>query len=200
MRVFAAVRTSAELHDACRRLAGEGYGLPWRWVRPESLHLTFRFWGDLRAEAIPAVCEALQGAARTSAPFLVVARGLGCFPNADRARVLWMGLEDPRGQLLQFRRRIDVSLAAMGVPAEEKPFRPHLTVARARSAPQRGELEALLNAHDGQPFGHVAVSQLHLMRSDLSGKGAVHTRLDWFPLQGDGSAVQSPAEATGERG
>ena len=200
MRIFAAVMTSASLHEACSRLAREGCALNLRWVRPESLHLTLRFWADLHRETIPAVCEALQRAAQASAPFLVAARGLGCFPNPERARVLWMGLEDARSQLQELRRQIDVSLDAAGVPAEEKPFRPHLTVARARRVSAHGKLEAFLNAHGSQSFGRVTVSQLHLMRSDLSGKGAVHTRLNSFPLQGDKSAVRSPTGATGERG
>ena len=201
MRIFAAVMTSASLHDVCSRLAREGGALNLRWVRPESLHLTLRFWADLHPEAIPAVCEALQRAARASAPFLVAVRGLGCFPNPERARVLWMGLEDPRSQLLQLRRQIDVALDAEGVPAEEKPFRPHLTVARARGRPARGKLDAFLNANRGQSFGHVTVSRLHLMRSDLSEKGAVHTCLSSFLLQGDKSAAgSSTGGATGEPG
>ena len=184
MRAFVAVTTSADLHKVCNTLAEEGRGLLMRWVRPESVHLTLRFWGDLRTDAIPAVCEGLRRAAETSAPFPAVVRGLGCFPNSDRPRVLWMGLEDPRRQLLHLRQQIDESLAAVGVPAEEKPFRPHLTVARARKGPGRGKLDAFLESHKNQTFGHVAVSGFHLMRSDLSGKGAVHTCLQSFPLQG----------------
>ena len=200
MRAFVAVMTSADLHRACNMLAEEGHGLFMRWVRPESVHLTLRFWGDLQADAIPAVCEGLQRAAEVSAPFHAAVRGLGCFPNAERPRVLWMGLEDPRRQLLQLRRQIDMSLAAVGMPAEEKRFHPHLTVARTRRAPGRGKLDAFLDAHKNQAFGDVAVSQLHLMRSDLSGKGAVHTCLHSFLLQGDKLAAQSPLGVIGERG
>jgi 2'-5' RNA ligase len=180
-------------------LAEEGRGLFLRWVRPESVHLTLRFWSDLQADAVPAVCEGLQRAAEGSAPFLAAVGGLGCFPNADRPRVLWMGLEDTQRQWLQLRRQIDASLAAEGVPAEEKPFRPHLTVARVRRAPERGKLDAFLDAHKNQAFGDVAVSQIHLMRSDLSGKGAVHTCLHSFLLQGDKLAAQSPLGVIGER-
>ena len=198
MRAFVAVTTSTDLHKVCNTLAEEGNGLFMRWVRPESVHLTLRFWGDLKADAVPAVCEGLQRAAQASAPFLAAVRGLGCFPSTDRPRVLWMGLVDPQRQLLHLRQRIDESLAAVGVTAEEKPFRPHLTVARARRAPGRGKLDAFLESHKNQTFGHVAVSGYHLMRSDLSGKGAVHTRLHSFPLQGDKFAAQSPLGATGD--
>ena len=192
MRAFVAVTASADLHKACNKLAEAGRGLFMRWVRPESVHLTLRFWGDLRADAVPAVCEGLQRAAQTSAPFMAAVRGLGCFPNPDRPRVLWMGLEDPQRQLLHLRHQIDESLAAVGVPAEDKPFRPHFTVARARKAPGRGKLDAFLESHKYQTFGHVAVCGFHLMRSDLSVKGAVHTCLQSFPLQGGKFAAQPP--------
>ena len=184
VRAFVAVLAPSDLHKACNRLAEKGRGLLLRWVRPESLHLTLRFWGDLRTDVILAVCDGLQRAAQASVPFHVEVRGLCCFPNADRPRVLWMGLEDPQHQLVQLRRRIDASLADVGVPPEVKPFRPHLTVARARKTPGRGILDAFLGKHGNQAFGRVAVAQVHLMRSDLTGKGAVHTCLQSFPLQG----------------
>ena len=185
----------AKLHSACTMLAEAGRGLGIRWVRPESVHLTLSFWDDLQVDAVPAVCEGLQQTARASAPFFAKVSGLGCFPNADRPRVLWMGLEDPQHQLVRLRRRIDMSLAAVGVAVEEKPFRPHLTVARFRRSPGRGKLDAFLDAHRSRAFGQLAVSQFHLMRSDLSGKGAVHTRLHSFPLNGDTSAEQSSPRA-----
>ena len=192
MRAFVAVTTSADLHKACNTLAEEGGGLLMRWVRPASVHLTLRFWAELGAGAVPAVCEGLRRAAQASAPFMAAVRGLGCFPNPERPRVLWMGLEDPQRQLVNLRQQIDESLAAAGVPAEDKPFRPHLTVARARKAPGRGKLDAFLEPHKNHTFGHVAVSGFHLMRSDLSAKGAVHTCLQSFPLQGGKFAAQSP--------
>ena len=198
IRAFVSVTTSADLQRACSRLAEEGRRLGMRWVRPESLHLTLRFWADLQADAVPAVCEGLQRAAQASTPFFAGVRGLGCFPNKERPRVLWMGLEDSERQLLQLRRHIDLYLAAEGLPAEDKPFRPHLTVARARRAPPRGQLDAILAKHGNQAFGCVDVSRLHLMRSDLSGKGAVHTCLHSFPLQGEGFAAPSPLGALRE--
>ena len=200
LRAFVAVMTPPHLHMACNRLAEEGRELGLRWARPESVHLTLRFWGDLRTDAVAIVCEGLQRAATASGPFLAPVRGLGCFPNTERPRVLWMGLEDPELQLLQLRRRVDASLAAVGLPSQEKPFRPHLTVARVRRVPEQRELKSFLRAHANQPFGSVAVSHLHLMRSDLSGKGAVHTRLHSLALRGGSFAEQPPLGGLKEEG
>ena len=195
VRAFVAVMTPSHLHRACNRLADEGRELGLRWARPESLHLTLRFWGNLRADAIPIVREGLQRAALASPPFLVPVRGLGCFPNTKRPRVLWMGLEDSELQLLQLRQRIDASLVAAGLPPEEKPFHPHLTVARVRRLPARRDLGTFLGAHVNQAFGRVAISHLHLVRSDLSRTGAVHTPLHSLALRGGSFAEQPPWEA-----
>ena len=191
MRTFVAVMPSSDVHKACEKLAEEGRGLGMRWVRPESVHLTLRFWSDLQPDAVPVVCDGLRRAAAALAPFVAAVRGLGCFPNAERPRVLWMGLEDPELRLPALRRRIDAALAALGLPSEKKPFRPHLTVARARRVAGGRDLGTFLDAQKNRMFGHVMVSRLDLMRSDLSGKGAVHTRLHAFPLQGGAPAEQS---------
>ena len=181
---FIAIRPAADLHKACTGVAATGCKLPMRWARPESVHLTLKFLGDVPADTLPAIHQALRQAAEGLAPFSVVAQGLGCFPNATRPRVLWMGLDDPRRELLQLQRHIESTLAALEVSVEERPFRPHLTLARTRGTRVGEELNALLSEYKDHLFGYLVVSQIHLMRSDLYEKGAVHTRLCSAALQG----------------
>jgi 2'-5' RNA ligase len=95
-----------------------------------------------------------------------------------------MGLDDPRRELLQLQRHIESTLAALEVSVEERPFRPHLTLARTRGTRVGEELNALLSEYKNHLFGYLVVSQIHLMRSDLYEKGAVHTRLCSAALQG----------------
>ena len=183
-RTFVAILPSAQLHRACADVAAAGRGLPVRWVRPASVHLTLKFLGDVWVNGVPAIHQALRQAAAGLPPFSIAARGLGCFPNATRPRVLWMGLDDAQGELLELHRRIEPTLAALGMPLEERPFRPHLTLARARATRVGRELDAFLNEYRNHTFGHLVVSQVHLMRSDLHAKGAFHTRLHSVTLQG----------------
>ena len=192
VRAFVAILPAADLHRACRDVAAAGRGLPVRWGRPASVHLTLKFLGDVPADTIPAIHQALRRAAEGLAPFSVTARGLGCFPNAARPRVLWMGLDDPRRDLLQLQRRIESALARLGIPVEERPFRPHLTLARARGTQVGRELDAFLNEYKHHTFGHFVVSHVHLMRSDLQAKGAVHTCLHAVALQ-NSSTNDAPA-------
>ena len=184
VRAFIALRPAADLRQACTGVAAAGRGLPMRWVRPESVHLTLKFLGDVPVDAIPTIHQTLRQAAEGLAAFSVSARGLGCFPNATRPRVLWMGLDDPRRELLQLQRHIESTLAALEVSVEERPFRPHLTLARTRGTRVGEELNALLSEYKNHLFGYLVVSQIHLMRSDLYEKGAVHTRLCSAALQG----------------
>ena len=189
VRAFVAVKPAADLRRACADVAAAGRVLPMRWVRPDSVHLTLKFLGNVPVDAVPAIHQALRQAAAGLAPFSVVARGLGCFPNTTRPRVLWMGLDDPRRDLLQLQRRIESTLAAVGIPAAERLFQPHMTLARARRTRPVTELDAFLSAYRGHTFGHLVVSEIHLMRSDLHAKGAVHIPLHAVALQG--SSIQS---------
>lgn len=177
VRAFIAIAPDAILRQACTDVAAAARGLPMRWVRPESVHLTLKFLGDVPVDAMPTIHQTLQQAAQGSVAFRVAVRGLGCFPNAIRPRVLWMGLDDPRRELLQLQRNIESTLTGLEMSADKRLFRPHLTLARTRGTPVGEELNALLNEYKNHLFGHLVVSRIHLMRSDLHEKGAVHTRL-----------------------
>ena len=184
VRAFIAIAPDAALRQACADVAAAARGLPMRWVRPESVHLTLKFLGDVPVDAIPTIHQMLQQVAESSAAFSVAVRELGCFPNAARPRVLWMGLDDPRCELVQLQCHIESTLAGLGMSADRRLFRPHLTLARTRGARVGEELDALLSEYRNRLFGYLAVSHIHLMRSDLHKSGAVHTRLCSVALQG----------------
>ena len=184
VRAFIAIRPAADLRRAFTGVAAAARGLPMHWVRPESVHLTLKFLGDVPGDAIPTIHQTLQQAAEGLAAFSVAVRGLGCFPNATRPRVLWMGIDDPRRELAQLQCHIESTLAALGMSVEERLFRPHLTLARTRGTRVGEKLNALLSEYKNHLFGYLVVSQIHLMRSDLYEKGAAHTRLYSVALQG----------------
>ena len=184
VRAFVAITPTADLRQACAGVAAAASGLPIRWVRPESVHLTLKFLGSVPADAIPAIHQALQRAVEGLAAFRVAVRGLGCFPHATRPRILWMGLDDPRRELVQLQYHIESTLAGLGMPVEKRLFRPHLTLARIRGTWGGEKLNALLSEYENHFFGHLVVSQMHLMRSDLQNSGAVYTRLCSVALQG----------------
>jgi 2'-5' RNA ligase len=125
-----------ELPDAARAMI-EDLGRPLRgidglrWVPPENLHLTLAFLGWVDADARDGIDERLAAAAVDAAPFTAVVGSLGRFPDRGKARVVWVGLEDPSGALAQLARLVGDALEDLFEP-ETRPFRPHVTIARAR--------------------------------------------------------------------
>ncbi|MBK9062816.1 MAG: RNA 2',3'-cyclic phosphodiesterase [Acidobacteria bacterium] len=157
-----------------------------RWVQGEQLHLTLRFFADLPPALADPVAEAARAACAAAAPFDLEVRGLGRFPPHGPLRVVWAGLGDGRDPLVALALALARELETRGFPAEERPFAPHLTLARARDP--RGSKEnaravAALAPSVGA-LGTQRVDALVLYRSDLGAGPPVHTPLGRFPLTG----------------
>jgi 2'-5' RNA ligase len=129
-RLFVAVEVPTEIQRAVDRVIR-----PWRstlearWVAREQRHVTVRFLGAVGADAIELVRGGVADAARTVAPVETRLAGLGAFPSARRARVLWAGIDDPAGRLAAVAHALDAALTPR-FPPEPRAFRPHLTLAR----------------------------------------------------------------------
>jgi 2'-5' RNA ligase len=182
MRLFLALelpeavaRAVAELRERLRlQLRG------WRWVSPHGMHVTVRFLGEVDEARDLASREAWRSAAATVPAFEIRATALGRFPERGRPRVLWVGVEETAagGALASLAVSLEVAARACGWPAEPRPFRPHLTLARA--------------ARDGTPDAAgpdqgpgAAVGRVHrvvLFQSHLGPRGARYTALASFPL------------------
>jgi RNA 2',3'-cyclic 3'-phosphodiesterase len=102
-----------------------------RWVRMDGLHLTLRFLGPTATAQIDAVEAAVDAAAAGTAPFEVTIRGAGAFPSPMRPRTLWLGLDEGHAALERLAGELDQRLAGAGWPPVDRPFRAHLTLARA---------------------------------------------------------------------
>ena len=146
-RLFVAVPVADEIRAAIReimeKVAGasiddRAYGQP-RWVRVDGLHLTLRFLGATPDERQPALADALAAVAVGVAPFRIVLSGGGAFPDPYRPRVLWIGISEGSPQLADLVRRLDVGLLPLGWPPENRPFAPHMTLARTDGVPGADE-------------------------------------------------------------
>lgn len=102
-----------------------------RWVRMDGLHVTLRFLGPTPESKVAELGVIVETAAASVAPFRVVIRGSGAFPSARRPRTLWLGIDDGAAQLADLTRRLGDGLARAGWPTDDRPFRAHLTLARA---------------------------------------------------------------------
>jgi len=146
--------------------------LPVRWVKPEAMHLTLKFLGEVGDERQGELVDALQRAAAASRAVTVTVGDFGVFPDARRPRVLWAGVSpEPGLELLQH--HVEQEFGPLGFPPEGRPFRPHLTLGRverdARAAAFRG-LDGLLGRVSFEET--VTVSSVELMRSTPTRTGA----------------------------
>lgn len=142
-RLFIAVPVAEDVRAAIGELMTRVAGAPIeeravgqpRWVRVEGLHITLRFLGptpDMRQREVGAV---VAEAARGVAPFRIVLAGGGAFPNQYRPRVLWIGIAQGARELAEIAGRINVDLSKLGWTPDDRPFNPHLTLARTDGVP-----------------------------------------------------------------
>jgi RNA 2',3'-cyclic 3'-phosphodiesterase len=152
------------------------------WVAADNFHVTVKFLGAVDEARLPAVIDVLHAAVPRHARFTIDVGGLGAFPSATRARVLWAGVVAGDGALAALAATVDTALASLGFPREARAFSPHITVGRVREPGRAPALTTLLSASQTRSFGRVAVNEVTLMRSDLSPRGARYTPLVQVPL------------------
>ena len=151
-----------------------------RWVRPENLHVTLKFIGHIEPEKLDAIREALS-VVHSSRSVDLIFRGLGFFPNENRPRVLWAGMEGSP-HLAQLAGEVDRAMGSLGIPLETRAFTPHLTLARFEPPGISKELRAAALASMDREFGVLRTGEFHLIESKLKPSGAEYTTLQTFPF------------------
>lgn len=149
------------------------------WTRPEQLHVTLRFLGDVPTAQIPAMIERLSEV--KVAPFVLPLEGCGTFPPNAPPRVLWIGVGQGHPRLFQLRQRLDDALLACGLQFDVRMFHPHVTLARCReeSGPA---IATWLHAHPECVAPPFLVEAFDLYASELRPDGAMHELRARFPL------------------
>lgn len=179
LRLFLAVSVpQGHLDWVGRQVAGLADRWPdARWIPGENQHVTLKFLGATSTDLLDPVASACREAAKAQTAGSVSLEGLGVFPSAKRARVLWIGLHDPGRLLASVAGALDGRLRPLGFQPEKRAFSPHLTIARFKSPTPVGELPPL----SASP-GLFQVAEFGLWRSDLSPKGARYECLRSFEL------------------
>jgi 2'-5' RNA ligase len=182
VRLFVALEIPAEVRAGLAVLIREFRALApqLKWVRAESLHLTLKFIGETESAKLDAIRAALATVGSSDALELTV-QGIGFFPDDQRPRVLWAGIRAPTG-LAQLAVEVDASLASLGLAREQRPFAPHLTLARLAGARPPEPLLQAIQRGPARAFGTWQVTEFHLIESRLKPAGAEYTTLQSFPF------------------
>ena len=187
MRLFVALEIPAAVRDNLATLIDElrAEDAPsaknkTRWVRPENLHVTLKFIGQVDAGKLDVIRAAL---AEVRSPSGVELRfcGLGFFPNDKRPRVFWAGIE-ASANLAPFAAEIDARMGTLEIPRETREFSPHLTLARFDSHKGLDTLVRAANNLKSYDFGSARQSEFYLYQSVLKRGGAEYTRLATCPF------------------
>ena len=156
-----------------------------KWVDPGSMHLTLKFLGNVDVQNLAEVKDETGNAVRSSRRFHLLTGQTGFFPDPGRPRVFWLGLEGDVEILVALHKSIDDALSKLGYASENRPFTAHLTLARLREESGVNDRIDFARAVQGQAFKppcNIEVNSVVLMRSQLTPRGAVYTRLAEFEL------------------
>jgi 2'-5' RNA ligase len=187
MRLFVALEIPAAVRDnlaaqmkELRDLSAQVADKRPRWVRPENLHVTLKFIGEVS----PAKLEGIRGALaaiHADAPVHLQFRGLGFFPNEQYPHVLWAGIE-ASANLPSLAANVESALEAQDVAREDRAFKPHLTLARFEPPGMHEKLRAMIQQNSKRGFGSLQPREFHLIESKLKPGGAEYTSLASFPI------------------
>lgn len=150
-----------------------------RWSRPEAIHLTLKFLGEISDAQVAQVTDDLA-AFGSFKSFPIEVKGFGFFPGPARPRVLWAGVEAPP-DLAQLAGRIEDRMEKLGFLAEQRSFNPHLTLARFNDPRPNPSLRALVDQQANPSFGKFEASEFFLFESKLSPHGAAYHKVERFP-------------------
>ncbi|MCC6503092.1 MAG: RNA 2',3'-cyclic phosphodiesterase [Deltaproteobacteria bacterium] len=185
MRTFVAIKLPSEVTELLRTIqASLNRGLKGTsWVRPESIHLTLKFLGEIDDAKVRDVAAGLEKAAEGFRPFSLEVGGVGAFPNARAPKVVWAGIKEC-AELTKLQKSVDERLSIIGFEAETRPFTPHLTLCRIKSAEDGRALGRLIAGLGEQAKASFTVNSFVFMKSVLKPQGAVHTDIKEFALKG----------------
>jgi len=176
MRLFIAIELPGDLKTELGKLKMEMSGV--RWVPMEQIHLTLAFLGEVEEMTVERLTGKLASTHATG--FKLRLSGTGCFPNCHRPHVMWVGLE-PEPRLNELVAGVHSAVLSCGIPQEERPFSPHITLARIKLSPPR-DFDSFLDQHQNLKLPPFSVREFILFQSRLTPQGAVHIPVRNFQL------------------
>ena len=157
------------------------------WVKPQNLHLTLKFLGDISPEQLNAIKQIIAEITKTISAFKIKFETTGVFPNLHAARIIWVGADQPPLELKQLAQQLETRLSKPGVPPQEqRDFHPHITIARIKNRLNSSDLKKTLDELENAVAGanwEFDCGEITLFESTLGLGGPTYTTLDQFNLK-----------------
>ena len=158
-----------------------------KWVPTDNLHLTLKFLGDVDNVELPKICDTIRRVCRSTEPFTLEFGGTGGFPETQRPRVLYCGIQGETKTLCELVSSLEKQLADLGFKQEPRDYRPHLTLGRTRSSSRRAndDVVARLHAENDVDLGAMRVESVQVIASFLDKSGPTYNVIDTIDLGDD---------------
>lgn len=180
IRSFLAFDLSVDIKKKIETISDEikKSNLPVRWIKPENIHITLVFLGDVKENLIGDIKGKVENAVNKKISYKVWLEGLGVFPHVKRPRVIWVGLGGDIDRLSDLRDNIQSELSSLGFVPERRQFRPHLTIGRFKKE-TKGifDVKKILERHYDITSDAYCLKELILFKSDLRPNGAEYTKI-----------------------
>jgi len=189
LRLFIAITVPPEVRKVIGRAQGQlrrdSPQAAIRWTCPEQFHVTLKFLGGVPAEQVEALKTTVSNVSTGFSAIKLSAKGIGFVPSEKRPRVIWAGVGDEGGQLVELHRRIDEAVRPFAPSEKPERFTGHITLGRFKP----GFHAAIPKLHDraavlgNRQFGSWQALEVELVRSELTSTGAIHTVIASCPLK-----------------
>jgi 2'-5' RNA ligase len=179
IRTFIAIELPPEIKEAMAGVQAElkKSDADVGWVRPEGVHLTLKFLGDVEEKKVAELGDALAERLKGETPFILQAKGIGTFPTPKAPRVVWLGVEGEVARLSALADKVESVCAGLKFPKEDRPFKAHLTLGRVKSPRGRSALVTMLESFKDADLGEFKADAVSVMKSELKRTGAVYTEM-----------------------
>lgn len=188
IRAFIAIEISddvrAAIDEVQARMKRTHLGVKVSWMKLENIHLTLQFLGYVPEEKISGISAALERVCANQEVFTATVGGVGAFPNANRARVLWVGCHDTDARLKVLASAVQAAMQEFGFDPEHREFAAHLTLGRIKFPQPDVALTRLLDSHKDTACGMLRVETVYLFESQLNPQGSIYTKLSSHSLKG----------------
>lgn len=186
VRTFIAVEVSPKIRSRLSDdiVALKAHAPLVKWVKPDNLHLTLRFLGDVKENDLEELFDALHEDVESLAPFTLEIRGIGSFPNWRHPRVVWAGCGEGADEAVELADTVESLCVDLGYEKEHRSFRPHLTLGRVKQPADAMGLESAVTGMEDKLFGYLDVDAVVVFMSNLRRAGPVYSPMARIELLG----------------
>ena len=184
MRLFIAIELPEAIKQGIAKVQEQlrETGATANWTRPEGIHLTLKFLGEVEESKTREIMQMLVGATQGTGKLNLEVTGAGAFPNVKTPRVLWLGVTGDVEKLGLLQASVENAMTGLGFEREERKFSPHLTLARIKFPKPRDNWQQKIESIRDVKLGGFEADRVSLMKSELKREGAVYTEVGRIEL------------------